>query len=78
MERHLASEDSGDTMRDLRDPTKLGLKYLQARSQGVPIDRAVKRKVKPYIDGGFISANPADHHSKVDQTLGILDDGGAS
>jgi len=59
-------------VRDQRDPTKLGLKYLAAREKDVPIVRAVKRKLKDYQNGKYISSDPADHHSKVDQTLGDL------
>jgi hypothetical protein len=30
------------------------------------------------MDGGHISNDPAKHHSKTPQTLGDLDDGGAT
>lgn len=65
-------------MRDLRDPQKLGEAYLDMRGGGVSIANAVNAGVEPYRDGGFISSNPADHHSQTPQTLGVLDDGGAS
>ena len=65
-------------MRDMRDPQKLGNQYLEVRQQGVSIDIATRLVVDPYTDGGHISSNPAEHHSKTPQTLGNLDDGGAS
>ena len=55
--------------RDLRDPIKLGERYLMLRKKGVDIDVAVEIPVGNYEDGGFISSNPADHHSKVDQRM---------
>ena len=64
--------------RDMRDPEKLGESYLQLRERGMDIDMAVQAPTRPYVDGGHISSDPAHHHSKVDQTLGVLDDGGAS
>jgi Trk K+ transport system NAD-binding subunit len=65
-------------MRDLRDPEKLGTRYLMLRDKGVDIDVAVDMPVPAYQNGKYISADPAFHHSKVDQTQGNLDDGGAS
>ena len=64
-------------MRDQRDPGLCGLAYLKAREMAVPIEDAVTVPVPPYRDGGHISSDPAEHHSKVDQTL-QHDDGGAS
>lgn len=65
-------------MRDLRDPQKLGEAYLAVRGKGLDIETAVSMPADKYADGGFISSDPADHHSKTPQTLGSLDDGGAS
>ena len=65
-------------MRDLRDPQKLGQMYLAARHAGQPIKKAVHQWAPDYEDGGYISSDPAQHHSKTPQTLGSLDDGGAS
>lgn len=64
------------TARDQRDPQLLGETYLKLRAKGVDIDTAVQMPVSPYENGEWISANPEHHHSKVDQTLGNLDDGG--
>jgi hypothetical protein len=64
--------------RDLRDPTALGELYLEMRGLGVDIDRATRMTVAPYMDGGHISNDPEQHHSKTPQTLGDLDDGGAT
>jgi hypothetical protein len=58
--------------RDQRDPQTLGEKYLALREKKVDIEVAVEMPVRPYLNGQFISADPADHHSKVDQTLGDL------
>lgn len=55
--------------RDLRDPEKLGEEYLWQRGAGASIQKAANAYVPVYEDGGFISSNPAEHHSKVDQTL---------
>ena len=65
-------------MRDLRDPQLLGEEYLHLREAGLPIETAVRWPVPSYADGGHISNDPAQHHSKTPQTLGTLDDGGAS
>ena len=65
-------------MRDQRDPTKVGKNYLELRKIGVSIATAARCLADPYTDGGHISSNPAEHHSKTPQTLGDLDDGGAS
>lgn len=77
-------------MRDLRDPQKLGELLLE---QAVHVRRAYGDDislpevydehvrffpVSPYRDGGFISSNPADHHSQTPQNMGNLDNGGAS
>lgn len=64
-------------MRDLRDPQLCGLAYLKARADGVPIEYAAQAKAPDYKDGGHISSDPEEHHSKTPQTLGNLDDGGA-
>jgi hypothetical protein len=58
--------------RDQRDPETLGERYLLLRGKGVDIEYAVESPVRPYLNGQFISADPAEHHSKVDQTLGDL------
>lgn len=63
--------------RDLRDPQELGEAYLQLREAGMSIDMAVKAPANPYRDGGFMSSNPADHHSRTPQNIGNLDDGGS-
>lgn len=63
-------------MRDLRDPEQLGEAYLGRRSMGLPIEQAVLASTPDYEDGGHISSNPADHHSKTPQVLGNLSDGG--
>ena len=63
-------------MRDQRDPQKLGERYLEMRRQGADIEWAVTSPVDPYRDGGFISSNPAEHHSQTPQNLGNLNDGG--
>lgn len=63
-------------MRDQRDPSELGRAYLSLRENKVPIEFAVGVGVAPYQDGGHISSNPADHHSKTPQVLGDLSDGG--
>lgn len=65
-------------MRDLRDPQKLGEAYLKVRALNLPIVDAVHMPCDPYQGDGFISSNPAEHHSKTPQNLGDLDDGGAS
>lgn len=64
--------------RDLRDPERLGLRYLEFRKAGMWIEHAVWAPVENYSNGRYISCDPKDHHSKVDQTLGNLDDGGSS
>ena len=64
-------------MRDQRDPQLLGETYLKLRAKGVDVDTAVQMPVAPYENGPYISSDPADHHSKVDQTLGDLNDGAA-
>lgn len=53
----------------MRDPGKVGEAYLRFRTAGMWIEHAVHVPVDPYADGGHISADPKDHHSKVDQTL---------
>lgn len=63
-------------MRDLRDPGFVGEAYFKAREFGAPIEHAVLVPAPPYRDGGHISSNPADHHSKTPQNLGDLNDGG--
>jgi hypothetical protein len=65
-------------VRDQRDPQKLGEWYLTLRERSMPIEEAVQVGVRDYENGRFISSDPALHHSKVDQTLGNLDDGGAT
>ena len=64
--------------RDLRDPGLCGLAYLKARKLGANIEDAVSVPTRPYEDGGHISSDPAEHHSKTPQDAGNLDDGGAS
>lgn len=65
----------------MRDPGLCGLAYLKTRGTAkkkvVPIEIAVNIVVPNYQDGGHISSDPSEHHSKVDQTL-QHDDGGAS
>ena len=56
-------------MRDQRDPTKLGEWYLKLRAQGMEKEEAVTVGVGDYENGPFMSSNPEDHHSNVDQTL---------
>jgi hypothetical protein len=63
-------------VRDIRDPEELGTTYLALRAGGAPIDIAVRAGANPYQDGGYISNDPAEHHSKTPQTLGDLNDGG--
>lgn len=63
-------------MRDLRDPEKLGKQYLRFREAGMWIEHAVYAPAEPYTDGGHISSDPANHHSKTPQTMGELDTGG--
>lgn len=75
---HLPPTARGVAVRDLRDPSFTGEAYLKARDMGVPIEHAILVPAPPYTDGGHISSDPTKHHSKVDQTLGNLDDGGAS
>jgi hypothetical protein len=58
--------------RDQRDPIKLGEMYLDMRSKGVDIETAIRMPAENYQNGKYISSDPADHHSKVDQTLGDL------
>lgn len=53
--------------RDMRDPGLCGIAYLGARKGGVSIDVASSIPVKPYTDGGHISSDPAEHHSKTSQ-----------
>ena len=65
-------------MRDQRDPQLCGLAYLRARKMGAEIEDAVLAPAKPYADGGHISSDPAEHHSKTPQNIGDLDDVGAS
>lgn len=59
-------------MRDLRDPIKLGEFYLEMRTLGVDIERAANLTVENYANGRYISADPAEHHSKTPQCLGDL------
>lgn len=59
-------------MRDMRDPQKLGVAYERARKLGANIEDAVLVPVSPYSDGGHISSDPADHHSKTPQNIGDL------
>jgi hypothetical protein len=66
------------TVRDLRDPKALGEGYLLARKKGGSIEMAATMNAPDYKDGGHISSNPEEHHSKTPQNLGDLDDGGAS
>lgn len=61
-------------MRDLRDPQKLGEWYLKLREREMPITEAVEVGVKDYADNGFISSNPADHHSQTPQRIGDLNE----
>jgi hypothetical protein len=56
-------------MRDLRDPLSLGDLYLEMRGLGVSIERAVTLPAEKYQNGQFISCDPADHHSRVDQRM---------
>ena len=56
-------------MRDLRDPILLGELYLEMRGLGVSIERAVSLPVEKYQNGEFISCDPKDHHSKVQQNI---------
>lgn len=65
-------------MRDMRDPEHLGYRYLIERSRGRSIEEAVRTNAPNYFDGGHISNDPAQHHSKTPQTQGSLDNGGAS
>ena len=65
-------------MRDMRDPAKLGESYLRVRELGVEIVDAVHMPCDQYRDGGHISNDPAHHHSKTPQNIGVLDDGGSS
>ena len=62
--------------RDLRDPQKLGELYLDVRSKGIAIETAILMPADNYENGQFISADPAEHHSKTPQRLGNLNDGG--
>ena len=62
--------------RDMRDPTKLGERYLELRAEGMAIHHAAFVMCDEYEDGGFISSNPAEHHSQPPQSLGNLNDGG--
>ena len=55
----------------------MGEWYLTLRKTGMEINQAVLVGVPNYEDGGFISSNPAEHHSKTKQNIGDLDDGGA-
>jgi len=63
-----------EAVRDLRDPALLGKKYLQlrGRKRRVSIATAVKAEAPPYRDGGYISNDPALHHSRTPQTKGDL------
>ena len=67
-------------IRDMRDPGLCGVAYLALRERPkrrrVPIGEAVQVRVEDYADGGHISADPAEHHSKVDQTLQQGEPGG--
>lgn len=62
-------------MRDLRDPSALGLIYLKMRKLGADVADCVQMPAQRYFDGKWISANPKHHHSKTPQTDGDLNDG---
>lgn len=63
-------------MRDQRDPQKLGDAYLAVRSKGLDIETSVNVRTDDYEDGGLISNDPSQHHSKTPQQIGDLSDGG--
>ena len=48
--------------RDLRDPIKLGERYLMLRKKGVDIDVAVEIPVGNYEEGPWMSSKPHEHH----------------
>jgi hypothetical protein len=59
-------------VRDLRDPQKFGPIYLALRQGGTTIREAVTASAPNYVNGKFISNDPAKHHSKTPQTKGDL------
>lgn len=58
--------------RDLRDPEVLGHLFRAARFRGDNIEDAVNQRAPLYEDKPWISANPAEHHSKTPQTVGDM------
>lgn len=60
-------------MRDLRDPEALGRAYRTLRARGISIAQAVVHPVDHYRDGGHLSNDPAEHHSKTPQTISLND-----
>jgi hypothetical protein len=62
----------------MRDPQSVGENYLELRAAGVSVGTAASMPAKSYEDGGHISSDPAEHHSKTPQTQGSLDDGGST
>ena len=61
--------------RDRRDPQVLGEAYLRARKLGASIEDAVSVPVRAYEDGTYMSADPADHHSKTRQDISLQEPG---
>jgi hypothetical protein len=64
-------------IRDLRDPSLLGLAYWALRNQGFAPSEAATVTVNNYEDHGILSNDPADHHSKTPQDAPVESDGGS-
>lgn len=54
-------------MRDMRDPEALWAWIERLRKAGEPWEYVVYVPCENYSDGGHISNNPAEHHSKTSQ-----------
>lgn len=70
--------------RDLRDPQKLGLRILSEREKVKPrrkrlskvIDWLPLASVPDYTGDGYMSNDPAKHHSRTSQSHLLESDGG--